>query len=121
MNHHRSHGRARALMAGLIVIAAASVAIAADAPASAPSAAPSKEMREKMATMYEQMATCLRSDKSMADCRAEMMKSCPDMMGKSGCSTMMGPTMMGMGRGMMNMGHGMHDHTTAPAGSQNQP
>jgi hypothetical protein len=55
--------------------------------------APSKEMREKMATMHEQMASCLRSDKAIATCHEEMMKSCKDTMGEKGCPMM-----------------GMHDH-----------
>ena len=59
-----------------------------------------KEQREKMATIHEQMATCLRSDKPIADCHKDAMKSCQDVMGKDGC-----PMMDGMG-GM----HGMRDH-----------
>ena len=47
-----------------------------------------------MAQLHEQMAGCLRSDKSMTECRTEMMKSCPDVVGKDGCP------MMGMGWGM---------------------
>jgi hypothetical protein len=66
------------------------IALAADnAPVSPPE--PSKEMRAKMATIHEQMAACLRSDKSFSDCRSEMMKGCQQMMGKRGCP------MMGMG------------------------
>lgn len=69
-------------------------AFAADAPQPA-HPAPSKEMREKMATMHEQMASCLRSDKAVATCHDEMMKSCKDTMGEKGCPMM-----------------GMHDHMT---------
>lgn len=60
----------------------------------------SKEDRQKMAEMHTKMATCLESDKAMSDCQREMMKSCKDMMEKTGCP------MMGMGhmKGMM-MGH----------------
>jgi hypothetical protein len=67
------------------------VALAAD---SAPAAAPelSKEMRAQMATVHEQMATCLRSDKSFHDCRSEMMNGCQQLMGEPGCH------MMGMGK-----------------------
>jgi hypothetical protein len=57
-------------------------------------AVPSKEVREKMATLHEQMAACLRSDKSFAECRTEMMQSCQGTVGAQGCR------MMGMGRGM---------------------
>ena len=53
-------------------------------------AAPSKETREKMATFHERMAACLRSDKPVAECRAEMMKH----FGETGCPM---------------MGAGMHD------------
>jgi hypothetical protein len=62
--------------------------------ASAAPPEPSKEMRAKMATMHEQMATCLRSDRSFSDCRSEMMKGCQETMSEYGCP-MMG---RGMGR-----------------------
>jgi hypothetical protein len=57
---------------------------------------PSKDQRAKMAEMHEQMATCLRSDKPMADCHKQMMENCP--MGKDGSCSMMG------------MKHHEHDH-----------
>jgi len=59
-------------------------------PSSAQYAAPTKEQREKMATIHEQMATCLRSDKPIADCHKDAMKSCQDVMGTEGCSMMGG-------------------------------
>jgi hypothetical protein len=69
-------------------------------------AAPSKEIREKMATLHEQMAACLRSDKSLAECRTQMMKGCRDL-GSQTCP------MMGMGGGMgMGMGRG---HSASPS------
>lgn len=46
-----------------------------------------KEQREKMATLHEQMAKCLRSEKSPADCHEEMKKSCMDM-GEDNCPMM---------------------------------
>jgi hypothetical protein len=52
-----------------------------------------------MASVHERMAACLRSDKSLIDCRSEMMKNCREMIGAQGCP------MMGMG---MGMGMGMH-------------
>lgn len=53
---------------------------------SSPSTAPewTSVQRENLATMHENMATCLRSNKSMTDCRAEMKSSCQKM-GKEGC------------------------------------
>lgn len=84
------------LMASIVLIASASAAFAAD---QSPAAAPSKEMRQKMATLHEQMAACLRSDKAFSDCRAQMMKQCGEMMGKKDCP------MMGMHDRMM------HEHS----------
>ncbi len=66
----------------------------------------SKEDRQKMAEMHTKMAACLESDKSMSDCQGEMMKSCKEMMGKSGCP-MMGE--MGHMKGMMQ-GQNMMDN-----------
>lgn len=57
------------------------------------------EQRQTMAASHEQMATCLRSEKTMDECRTDMMKSCESTMGKDGC-----PMMMGKMQGM----HGMH-------------
>lgn len=84
------------LMASIVLIAGASAAFATDQP---PDTAPSKEMREKMATLHEQMAACLRSDKVLSDCHAQMMKECSELMGQNDCP------MMGMHDQMM------HDHS----------
>lgn len=67
------------------------VTFAAEPPPPAAEAAPSREMREKMAAAHESMAACLRSEKSFADCRNEMQRSCQQMHGGQGCP------MMGMG------------------------
>lgn len=50
--------------------------------------------RQNMASMHEKMATCLRSNKPMSECRTEMRKNCQAMMAQGGCP-MMGE--MGMG------------------------
>lgn len=81
---------------GIAVALLSASAWSADPPppaASSSQAVPSKELREKMAALHEQMAACLRSDKSFADCRAEMRHSCPQMVGAESCP------LMGMGRG----------------------
>jgi putative SOS response-associated peptidase YedK len=44
-----------------------------------------KEAREKMAVVHEQMAACLRSDKTTAECHTEMSKSHAELMRASGC------------------------------------
>lgn len=56
-----------------------------------------KEQREKMATLHDKMAACLRSEKAMPDCRDEMKKSCSEM-GEEGCPMM--HHQMGMKKGM---------------------
>jgi hypothetical protein len=103
MNTRYSNRRARHMIASLLMIMSASAALAADPPTTNPPA-PSKEMREKMAGLHEQMATCLRSDKPISECRSQMMKSCQEMMGDQGCPM--------MGHGMMGNGPGQRNHMT---------
>lgn len=98
--------RAAKAITGALLMALSSAAFAANPP-TAPSV-PTKEMRERMATLHEQMAACLRSDKSISECRTEMMQHCRAMMGNPGCTGM-----MGMGRGMMGMGQRMHGPMTS--------
>jgi hypothetical protein len=71
---------------------------------------PSKEQREKMAQAHEKMATCLRSERPLAECHQEMMQACHDTMGGQGCGMMMGPGGM--------RGHGM---MRGPGGAGRQP
>jgi hypothetical protein len=42
---------------------------------------PTKEQREQMAVAHEQMAACLRSDKTISECHEELSKSQHHMMG----------------------------------------
>ncbi len=97
MNTTASRVQIGFLTAALALILDASAAFAAEPPSQshAANAAPSKEQREKMATIHEHMAACLRSDKPIAECGKEAMRSCQDMMGKEGCPM---------------MGAGMHEH-----------
>jgi len=53
------------------------------------------EQRQKMADAHEKMAACLRSDRPIADCHDELMKSCQAAMGSDACP-MMGGKMGGM-------------------------
>ncbi|MCM2278080.1 MAG: PepSY domain-containing protein [Oligoflexia bacterium] len=55
--------------------------------------------RGKMATLHENLATCLRSNRPLNECRTEMRRNCQEMMGKAGCP-------MAMGMGMMDKRHG---------------
>lgn len=86
-----SSRRVEVALFAMLIVAAAAV-LAAEEPPAAP---PSKQMREQMAEVHEKMASCLRSDKSFADCRSEMQNNCKTMMGDQGC-----PMMGGMGMGM---------------------
>jgi hypothetical protein len=103
MNSRSSNRRAAAVIASVLLIMGASAAFAADPPA-ARHGTPSKEMREKMASLHEQMAACLRSEKPIADCHSQMMKSCQDTMGEEGCPM--------MGHGMMSSEPGKRNHMT---------
>jgi hypothetical protein len=75
-------------------------------------AAPSKEMREKLATVHERTAACLRSDKSFSECRSEMMKSCREILGGQGCPS--------LGRGMNVSGRPATQTPPASAGAAKQ-
>jgi hypothetical protein len=75
--------RSAAWLASITLLAASAV-IAAEPP-TADATGPSKEIRDKLATLHEQLANCLRSDKPIAQCHTEMMKSCQDMFGAQGC------------------------------------
>ena len=86
------------------LLAATGAASAAE-PTTSASSAPSREMREQMATMHDQMASCLRSDKSITECRTVMKQKCQEMMGQQGCQ----------GMGDMGMMNGMKKPPTQPA------
>lgn len=58
---------------------------------------PTAEDRESMAKAHEKMAACLRSTKTLNECRTEMMTSCKQM----GSSCPMLGQQMGQGQGMM--------------------
>ncbi len=51
----------------------------------------SKEARQKMAEMHQQMADCLKSDKTYLECHKNMMANCP--MTNEGSCPMMGSAM----------------------------
>jgi hypothetical protein len=87
------------VIAVLTLILNASAVFSAE-PTSPTHPAMTKEQREKMATIHEQIAACLRSEKPISECHKEAMKSCQDMVGKEGCSM---------------MGGGMHEHMMQPS------
>lgn len=84
---HIAHESSRILLAAILF---ASATFAAEMPP-ARETDPSKETREQMAAAHDAMAACLRSDKSLADCRNEMQTKCKKIHGEQGCP------MMGMG------------------------
>ena len=67
----------------------------AEAPKATKGSEMTTEQRKKMGDAHEKMAACLRSDRPMADCHDEMMKSCEEAMGTDSCP------MMGGGMGHM--------------------
>ena len=87
MNVRVSPLQSVSLIATLALIFGTSAALAAEPPSQGHPTM-SKEQREKMATIHDQIAACLRSEKPVADCHKEAMKSCQDMMGKDWCSMM---------------------------------
>ncbi len=62
----------------------------------------SPEMKKNMADMYQKMADCMKTDKSMDDCHQEVMKDCPVAKETGSC-----PLMDGM-NGKMH--HGKMNH-----------
>ncbi len=60
-----------------------------------PSVDITRSQREEMAAMHDKVSSCLRSNKSMQECHAEMKSSCHQMMNQGQCP------MMGAGANMM--------------------
>lgn len=52
------------------------------------------EQRVNMATLHENMAACLKSDKTVEACHSEMKASCKSMMGSENCHMMKHDKMM---------------------------
>ncbi len=96
-----SRMRRRFVLAIATVMLSGGSALAAD-PAESAAANPSPELRQKMADVHQKMAECLRSDRPIDECRAQMHAGCQATMGQAGCP-MMGGMMRpgGMGGGMM--------------------
>jgi hypothetical protein len=71
--------RSTLIACGVALLWAAGSALA-DEPQHDTRPPPTKEQREKMAEAHEKMAACLRSDKAIEECHAEMMKEHDAMM-----------------------------------------
>ncbi len=92
----------RSVVVASLLCLTASAWSADPAPASSdPGLVPSKEQREQMAVLHERMAACLRSDKSVTECRSDMMRGCQQTLGASGCRWMGWGHRMGGGRRMV--------------------
>jgi hypothetical protein len=65
--------RGTLIACGVALLWAAGTAFA-DEPAQTTRPPPTKEQREKMAVGFDQIAACLRSDRAIEDCHAEMRK-----------------------------------------------
>lgn len=93
MSHQKSATACATLLAVTSLLTAGMVWAATDtAAAPATKTAPTKEQREQMAQAHEKMASCLRSDKGVGDCRTEMMQTCRTV-NYQGCGMMMGSGM----------------------------
>lgn len=89
----------RASIAALLTLVACA-SIAAEEPSQDKRPAPpTKQERERLATLHEHMATCLRSDKTLRECHESARKECEDTLGDR-CRDMM--------RAMMGMQHRMN-------------
>jgi hypothetical protein len=96
---------ARAVIAaGLLLLATVATA---QAPPPVDHPEISKDVREKMAALYEEMAACLRSDKSLQECHSQLRASCSAQLGAARCP------MMGLGHGM-DGGHRMQPMGATP-------
>jgi hypothetical protein len=73
MTRNVTFARTAALACLLALAATAGTTYAAE-PEHMDHPAPTKEMRATMAAAHEQMAACLKSDRPIAECHAEMMK-----------------------------------------------
>lgn len=75
MNNVRRMGAIRAafLSCGAALLCSAGSALATEPPHDS-RPPPTREMREKMAEAHEKIAACLRSDRPIDECHAEMMK-----------------------------------------------
>jgi hypothetical protein len=78
--------RLRTLIVAMALAVAGSALAAEQAPTKV--AEPSKPTRDQMAKMHEEMAACLRSEKSFADCQTQMHQRCMKTMGETGCPMM---------------------------------
>ena len=103
-----------ALLGALVVAAGGAVAATSAAKAEWPTHA----QREKMAQIHERMASCLRSDRSFAECRQEMMRACHAELGTGGCRMMQGGRPWGRLGGMMR-GGGMMGPPGGPTATPN--
>ncbi len=120
----------KTLIAASLLVLAAAFARAADKTAAAPADRRTLiEMHQKMIAAHQKMVDCLKSDKTIAQCRDEMRKDCPavkagqcpwidgscPMMGGQGRRPRRG-TGRGMGSGMgRGMGMGPGAQTPPPA------
>lgn len=81
-----SRKRARIFLIGVMLALVETAFAAEQAPTKG--VEPSRQAREQMAKMHEEMAACLRSEKTLADCQTQMHARCMTAMGEKGCPMM---------------------------------
>ena len=89
-----------ALLFVLLVFGNAKAETKAKAPNASPHSTMSPEMKKDMADMYQKMADCLKTEKSMQECHKDVMKDCPVAKATGHCPIMEGM----MGKGAMKHG-----------------
>jgi hypothetical protein len=79
------------------------------------------ELKSDMADMYQKMADCMKTDKSMEQCQKDIMKDCPVVSKTGHCPLMEGmkPMMKGMPK-MKGMKHPMGDDSMGSGSKANE-
>lgn len=102
-----------------LVLSLSPSSFAADAKRGATTTKMTPELKKDMADMYQKMADCMRTDKSMDECSHEAMKNCPVVQKTGHCpinegmGPMMGKRMKHQKGSMsgMDMGNMKDDHS----------
>lgn len=79
----------------------------------------SPEMKKNMAEMYQKMADCMKTEKSMHDCHKEVMRDCPVLKETGSCPLMNG--MEGMSHGKMKHSKAKHEKMKDMDHSETKP
>lgn len=85
---HPTHLIRASMWTALTVLAMTAAACATQPSAAGPPGPGPHGMRQEMAAAHERMAACLRSDRDIGECRAQLHQSCRAAMGEQACPMM---------------------------------